>query len=324
MKTKVFIDGSEGTTGLRIHERLGNREDIELLVINPELRKDPDERKKMINASDVTFLCLPDAASIEAVSLADDKVKIIDASTAHRTNPDWAYGFPELSEEHYNKIKEGNRIAVPGCYASGFNAIAYPLMQSGLITADALLTCAAISGYSGAGKKAIAQYQDVETRAEGKTTGDAHDPLCSPRQYALAQQHKHLKEMKAVPGLTHEPIFLPQVCDYYSGMIVSVPLHAEALAKKVTLKELHEVFKNHYAGQTFVKVLELDDAQIAGNFLSANTITGYDGMEVLIYGNDERMVVSTRFDNLGKGASGAAVQCFNIMTGCEPETGLVL
>ncbi len=324
MKTKVFIDGSEGTTGLRIHERLGNREDIELLVINPELRKDPDERKKMINASDVTFLCLPDAASIEAVSLADDKVKIIDASTAHRTNPDWAYGFPELSEEHYNKIKEGNRIAVPGCYASGFNAIAYPLMQSGLITADALLTCAAISGYSGAGKKAIAQYQDVETRAEGKTTGDAHDPLCSPRQYALAQQHKHLKEMKAVPGLTHEPIFLPQVCDYYSGMIVSVPFHAEAFAKKVTLKELHEVFKKHYADQQFVKVLALDDEQITGNFLSANTITGYDYMEVLVYGNDERMVVSTRFDNLGKGASGAAVQCFNIMTGCEPATGLVL
>ena len=324
-KIKVFINGGEGTTGLRILECFEGRDDIELIPIASELRKDPAEVKKKINESDITFLCLPDAASIEAVSYIENpNVRIIDASTAHRTNPDWSYGFPELSAAHREGIKNSKRVAVPGCYASGFNGIVYPMMQAGLITADALITCAAITGYSGAGKKAIAQYQDTDTRAIGKTTGDAHDPLCSPRQYALAQQHKHLKEMKAIPGLTHEPIFLPQVCDYYSGMIVSIPFHADALVKKVTLAELHEVFAKHYESQKFVKVLALDDEQITGNFLSANTITGYDGMEVLIYGNDDRMVVSTRFDNLGKGASGAAVQCMNLMIGAEEDKGLNL
>lgn len=316
-KVKVFIDGSEGTTGLRINERFTGRDDIEVMHINPELRKDPAERRKMINESDYTFLCLPDAASIEAVSLVDadnDKTVIIDASTAHRTNPDWAYGLPELSEEFAKKIATSKRIAVPGCYASGFNMIAYPLVSMGIVDASYPFTIAALSGYSGAGKKAIALYE-----AEDKT-----NDLFAPRQYALPQQHKHLKEMKAIPGLSKEPIFIPVVDDYYCGMIVNVPLHKDLMKTKLSPKELRDELAKYYEGRTFITVCEYGKEADYNGYLVANEMAGLDVAQILVTGNDDRIVVSSMFDNLGKGASGAAVECLNISMGIDPATGLVV
>ena len=236
MAYKIFIDGKEGTTGLKIYERFEKRNDIEILLIDDEKRKDPSERAKMINASDFTFLCLPDAASIEAVSLcANPNVRIIDASTAHRTNPDWAYGFPELSAEHRAKIEKSNRVAVPGCYASGFAAICYPLVKHKIIAPDYPVVCHAVSGYSGAGKKAIAQYESPDRNPE----------LDSPRLYALTQEHKHLPEMMKVSGLSCKPIFNPYVCDYFQGMTVTISLHARLLEKKLSAKEICGIFKEH-------------------------------------------------------------------------------
>lgn len=316
-KVKVFIDGSEGTTGLRINERFATREDIEIMKINPELRKDPAERKRMINASDYTFLCLPDAAAIEAVELVDDDndhTVIIDASTAHRTNPDWAYGLPELSNEYYNKIATSKRIAVPGCYASGFVMMAYPLVQNGIIANDYPVTITALSGYSGAGKKAIALYE-----ADDKT-----NDLYAPRQYALTQQHKHLKEMKAITGLSKEPIFIPIVDDYYCGMIVNLPIHAELMKKKMSPKELRDELASYYEGKTFVRVCEYGKEADYNGYLCANELAGKDYAQILVTGNEDRIMVSAMFDNLGKGASGAAVECLNVSMGIDPTTGLVL
>ena len=232
MAYKVFIDGKEGTTGLKIFERFENRNDIEILSISEELRKDTKERQRLINESDFTFLCLPDAAAIESASLcANPNTKIIDASTAHRTNPDWAYGFPELDKSFREKIQKSNRVATPGCYASGFIALGYPLVQKGIMGKDYPVTIHAVSGYSGAGKKAIAQYGDPN-----RDIG-----LDTPRQYALTQEHKHLKEMKIITGLDFEPVFNPYICDYFAGMTVTVPLHTRLLSKKVTAKEVWEV-----------------------------------------------------------------------------------
>ena len=319
-KVKVFINGSEGTTGLRILERFENRDDVEVLPIASELRKDPAAVKERINQSDITFFCLPDAASIEALTYVENpNTRIIDASTAHRTLPDWSYGFPELSEAHREGIITGKRVAVPGCYASGFISIVYPLVKGGLLPKDALLTCSALSGYSGAGKKTIAVYEDAATRA-----GISPDPLCSPRQYGLAQAHKHLKEMKAIPGLANEPVFLPYICDYYCGMLVTVPFHKAMFAKSVTVKDLQAYFEEYYAGKQFIDVLPEGNELVASNFLPANTLQGYDGMEIMIYGNDERPIISARFDNLGKGASGAAIQCLNLMIGAPEDKGLKL
>ncbi|MBQ9282658.1 MAG: N-acetyl-gamma-glutamyl-phosphate reductase [Treponema sp.] len=314
MAYKIFIDGKEGTTGLKIYERFENRKDIEILLIDDEKRKDPAERAKMINASDFTFLCLPDAASIEAVSLCTNpKVRIIDASTAHRTNPDWAYGFPELSKEHRARIESSNRVAGPGCYASGFASICYPLVSRGIISPDYPVVCHAVSGYSGAGKKAIAQYEDPARNPE----------LDSPRLYALTQEHKHLPEMMKVSGLNYKPIFNPYVCDYFQGMTVTVSLHARLLEKKLTAKEIAEVFKEHYAGCKFVKACDfMGEGTLTESFIPANTLAGTNNMQIITCGNDERIVITSRFDNLGKGASGAAVQCMNIMMGIDEGTGL--
>ena len=309
--TKVFIDGREGTTGLRIMERLGARKDIELLMIDEALRKDPEARREMISRSDVTFLCLPDAAAREAVEMAPERVKIIDASTAHRTLPGWAYGFAELSAEHRQAIACGNRIAVPGCHASGFNSLVYPMVKRGLMSADYPVVCHSVTGYSGGGKKMIAQYQDENRDAE----------LSSPRQYGLTQMHKHLKEMKAVPGLAQEPIFNPIVADYYAGMVVTVPFFTSLLKGKPSLKDIREMFISHYAGQKMVSVIADEEAP---GFLGANNLAGRDVMEILITGNDERVLLTSRFDNLGKGASGAAVQCMNIALGLDETTGLVI
>ncbi len=311
---KIFIDGKEGTTGLKIYERFANRRDIEILLIDDEKRKDPEERAKMINASDFTFLCLPDAASIEAVKLCTNpKTRILDASTAHRTNPEWAYGFPELSAEHRAKIARSSRVAVPGCYASGFASIVYPLVKNGIITPDYPIVCHAVSGYSGAGKKAIAQYEAPDRNSE----------LKSPRLYALTQEHKHLPEMQQISGLAYKPVFNPYVCDYFQGMTVTVSLFTRLMNKKLTGKELTEVYKEQYNSSRFVKCAEfMGEGTLTENFIPANTLAGTNNMQIFVCGNEERLVITSRFDNLGKGASGAAVQCMNIMMGIDEGTGL--
>ena len=313
MKTKVFIDGSEGTTGLRINERFQNRDDIKLLHINPELRKDPNERKKMMLASDITFLCLPDEAAKESAALAaNEDVVIIDASTAHRTQEGWAYGFPELSEAHRSAIKNGKRIAVPGCYATGFISTVYPLIAGGILPKDYPISSFAISGYSGAGKKTIAVYESEDRPRE----------LSSGREYALTQQHKHLKEMKKITGLARTPLFSPIIDDYYSGMLVSVPLYADMLAKKETPESLLDYYAEYYKNQRFIQVSAADDAVAASGFLAGNGLSGWDGLKIYVTGNEERIVLSAQFDNLGKGASGAAIQCMNIVLGCDEAKGL--
>lgn len=315
MAAKVYIDGQEGTTGLKILERFKGRNDIELLRIDPEKRKDNDERKRLINASDFTILCLPDAASIEAVSfIENENTRVIDASTAHRTNPEWAYGFPELSEAHREKIRASKRVAVPGCYASGFLSMAFPLVKNGILPVDYPVTVHAVSGYSGAGKKGIAQYED-ENRAKEFNT---------PRQYALTQSHKHLPEMQIIAGLTYKPMFNPYVCDYFAGMVVSLPLHTRLLSKKYTPSDIKSMFDEHYNGSKFIKVAELNGTDVLTNgFIGANELAGTNNMEIIVSGNDEQILVCSRLDNLGKGASGAAVQCLNIMMGVDETVGLI-
>lgn len=320
MKTKVYIDGSEGTTGLRINERFADRDDIEIMKISSELRKDPEERRKFINNSDITFLCLPDAAAIEAVSLINndnDHTIIIDASTAHRTNEGWAYGLPELGKDFRDKIKNGKRIAVPGCYASGFMMCVYPMIKLSMIGTDYPVSVTALSGYSGAGKKAIALYE-----SESKTKD-----LFAPREYALSQKHKHLKEMKAITGLDREPLFTPVVDDYYSGMVVSFPLYTDLMKKKMTAEEVHAEFVKFYEGEKFIKVMPFGseaDPEGDNNFFAANAFSGRDDAQIFITGNEDRLLITARFDNLGKGASGAAIQCMNIVLGLDEATGLVV
>lgn len=312
---KIFIDGKEGTTGLKIYERFSNRKDIEILTIDEENRKIPEERAKMINASDFTFLCLPDVAAIESAKLCTNpKTVIIDASTAHRTNPDWAYGFPELDFTFREKIMKSNRIAVPGCYASGSIAILYPLVKSGILPKDYPVVIHAVSGYSGAGKKAIALYENQNRNPE----------LDSPRLYALSQHHKHLPEIQKISGLEFEPIFNPYVCDYYQGMTVSIGFHTRLLKKNVKALEVLEMFKNHYKNTNFIKVAENLNGEdfLQEQFIPANTLAGTNNMQIFVCGNDERIVVTSRFDNLGKGASGAAVQCLNIRMGIDETEGL--
>lgn len=314
MKTKVFIDGSEGTTGLRIHERFSERDDIELLTIDPGLRKDPDERRRLINSSDITFLCLPDAAAVESVSLVEnEETVIIDTSTAHRTADGWAYGFAELSDKHRSAIKNGKRIAVPGCHATGFIATVYPMIAGGLMPADYPVSAFSLTGYSGGGKKMIAQYE----------ADDKPEDLFAPREYAITQQHKHLKEMKKITGLTRTPLFSPVVDDYYSGMVVTVPLYTDML-KGADVKGVREFFSDYYRGQRFITVADEDDETASTGFISGNELSGYDGLKIYVTGNEERILLTTQFDNLGKGASGAAMQCMNIVLGCDEAKGLNL
>lgn len=308
---KVYIDGQEGTTGLKLLERFKNRNDIKLLRIAEDKRKDNDERKKMINSSDFTFLCLPDAAAKEAVAMADDNVRIIDASTAHRTNPDWAYGFPELGKDFREKIARSNRVAVPGCYASGFASMVYPLVKLGIMPSDYPVSVHAVSGYSGAGKKAIAVYESADRPAD----------FDSPRQYALTQQHKHLPEMQKICGLEYAPVFNPLVCDYFSGMVVSLPVHTRLLTKKYSADDIRKALAEYYADSFFVKVMPENEPQ--DGFIGANNLSGTNFMEIFVNGNEERLIICSRLDNLGKGASGAAVQCLNIMMGIDEKTGLV-
>lgn len=306
---KVFIDGSAGTTGLRIYERLSAREDIEILSLPEEKRKDPTARKQMINAADIVFLCLPDDAARESVSLVENpNTVVIDASTAHRTLPDWAYGFPELSSAHERKILSSKRIAVPGCHASGFIALVYPLIEAGLVDKQELLTCHSITGYSGGGKKMIADYE-AEERSE---------LLGAPRQYGLTQQHKHLKEMKGITGLENAPVFCPIVSDFYSGMTVTVPLFAKQV--KGSVDEIKAVYKAKYNGE----IVQYTDSADENGFVSGAALSRKDGMRITVAGNDERILLIACYDNLGKGASGAAIECMNMAIGAKKTEGLVL
>ena len=304
--TKVFIDGSAGTTGLRIYERLGSRSDLELMILPDELRKDPAARAQMLNTADVAFLCLPDQAAREAVELVTSpNTVVIDTSTAHRTNPAWAYGFPELTGNR-SAIAGSKRIANPGCHASGFVSLVAPLVEQGMLKPDVKLSCFSLTGYSGGGKNMIADYN-----APGRS------PLLDgPRQYGLTQSHKHLPEMVKVCGLDYAPVFCPIVGDFYSGMEVTVPLFACDV--KGGMDEIKELYKNYY---TSGLVQFAEDADPDG-MLSAAAFSGKDDMSVSVYGNDDRIILVSRFDNLGKGASGAAIQNMNIVLGIDESTGL--
>lgn len=313
---QVFIDGAEGTTGLRLHDRLSARDDVHLLSIDASLRKDPAARAKISSQADVVFLCLPDAAAKEAVqAITSSRPIIIDASTAHRTHPDWAYGLPELSPLHRTKIADSKRIANPGCHASGFLALAYPLIAQGIVDADYPFTAHSVTGYSGAGKSMIAQYADLNRAAYYN----------SPRQYALAQQHKHLPEMQLISGAMFPPQFSPIIADFYAGMVVTIPLHTRLMRKKMCAQELQRFFAEYYAAQTLVRVQDWD-AQNAfeGGMINTGALAGQDYMEIFVCGHTDQTVLLARFDNLGKGASGAAIQCMNIACGCEETRGLSL
>jgi len=309
---KVFIDGKEGTTGLRIYERIGQRADIELITLSEELRKDRDARAAALNSCDIAFLCLPDAAAIEAVSLIENPdVMVIDTSTAHRTSPDWAYGFPELSEAHRKAVVNAKRVSVPGCHASGFISLVAPLVAAGVIDTDALLHCHSLTGYSGGGKKMIAAYGDENRPAD-------YD---APRQYGLGQTHKHLPEMAVRTGLDTAPVFCPIVSDFYSGMLVTVGLFAGQV-NGASVEKIAEVYRKVY-NSGVVKYVESSQFAPDG-FISAASMTGLDTMEVTVTGTADRILLMSRFDNLGKGASGAAVQCMNLMLGLDETAGLAV
>ena len=308
---KVFIDGSAGTTGLRIAERLESRNDIELIRLTEENRKDTEARRKALNEADIAFLCLPDAAAIEAVSLIEnDNTVVLDTSTAHRTNENWAYGFPELSPEHEEKVINSKRIAVPGCHASGFISLIYPLVENGIISKDILLSCFSLTGYSGGGKKMIAEYEDAERE----------ELLNAPRQYGLSQKHKHLPEMSKVTGINNAPAFIPVVDDFYSGMEVTVPLFASQLKDGFTVEDVKNVYREKYQGPVVKYTEDFDE----NGFVSANKLSFKDSMEISVSGNEDRILLIARYDNLGKGASGAAVECMNLVLGVDKTTGLEL
>ena len=310
MKPKIYIDGKDGTTGLQIYDRLAGRKDLELLLIDEDKRKDTAERQKLMNAADIVFLCLPDAAAIEAVELVTNpETCIIDASTAHRTAPGWDYGFPELSAEHRAHIASSKRIANPGCHASGFISAVYPLVAHGIVPPDYPMTCFSLTGYSGGGKKMIA-YEDPARDAE----------LDAPRIYGLNLKHKHLPEMQKIAGLDFPPVFNPVVDDYYKGMATTIQLRNDLLAPGTTAQRVWETLRDHYADAQMVTV-----APFGGTtpMIAGNAMAGKDTLQLIVYGNEEQTAVTALFDNLGKGASGAAVQNMNIRLGLEESTGLI-
>ena len=308
-KVKVFIDGQAGTTGLQLKSKLVNHPGVTLLEIDNDKRKDTDERQRLMNDSDVVFLCLPDAAAIEAVKLVTNPdTVIIDASTAHRTADGWTYGFPELSDEHYEAIKKAKRIANPGCHATGFISIVYPLISSGIMPTSYPVTAYSITGYSGGGNKMIADYEDP----------DREEEIGTPRQYGLTQMHKHLPEMKKVTGLDSEPVFNPIVSDYYCGMAVSVPLYTKLLNKKMSADELYEFFSDYYKNSEFISVHKAPES----GFLSPIGLEGTNKMKIHICGNADRVTITSVFDNLGKGASSAAIENMNIAMGFDIATAL--
>ena len=313
MAYKVFVDGQEGTTGLRIHEYLAGRSDIEVLKIDADKRKDAAERARLINASDVSFLCLPDAASREAAAMVSNpNTCLIDASTAHRTVPGWSFGLPELAKDQRAKIRASKRIANPGCHASAFILAVRPLVDAGLLAPEALISATSITGYSGGGKSMIAQYE---------AGGDAK--LDSPRPYALGLAHKHLPEMMAHTGLKHAPVFMPIVGSFYKGLAVTVPLHLSQLRAGTRAEHLHEALSAHYAGERFIKVLPLrDPATLETGFYDVQACNDTNRVDIAVFGSETQVLVMARLDNLGKGASGAAVQSMNVHLGLDEGLGL--
>ncbi|HEY5560424.1 MAG TPA: N-acetyl-gamma-glutamyl-phosphate reductase [Clostridiaceae bacterium] len=312
MKHKIFVDGQEGTTGLKIDDYLSLREDIELLKIDSEKRKDPKERKKLINKADIVFLCLPDEAAREAVLMIEnEKTKVIDASTAHRTDTDWVYGFPELSPNQREKIKNSKRVSVPGCYATGFVSLIYPLISRGILQKDYPVTCCGISGYSGGGKNLIKSYE-----------AGAINNIHSHKYYGLGLKHKHIPEMQIVTGLDYPPVFTPIVQNYYNGMTVSIPLANRLLNKSIY--NLQELFEDYYKGESFVRVIPKDYKEYLDNgFLDAEGCNNTNRLDIFVFGNEEEILLTARLDNLGKGASGAAIQNMNIMLGLKEDIGLI-
>lgn len=310
MKTKVYIDGQSGTTGLQIYDRIGQREDLELLRIPEELRHDPNERKKYLNSADIVFLCLPDEGAREAVSFIDNpNVRVIDASTAHRTNPDWTYGYPELSKAQRAAIRTSKRVANPGCHATGFISTTAPLVAMGVIPKDYPMSCYSLTGYSGGGKKMIAEYE-AEARSE---------LLDAPGIYGLNLQHKHLPEMQTVTGLAYPPVFMPVVDDYYKGMATTIMLQNRLLPGQPSAEEICAKLADYYRDEHFVSVVPFGEND---SKLYANKLAGTNRLEIVVCGHEEQTTVTAVFDNLGKGASGAAVQNMNIMLGLPEETGL--
>ncbi len=306
---KVFIDGQAGTTGLQLKSKLDKHPEVNLIEIEESKRKDADERQRLMNSADVVFLCLPDAAAVEAVKLVTNSdTVVIDASTAHRTLDGWAYGFPELSQAHREKISKAKRIANPGCHATGFISLVYPLIASGIMPASYPVTAHSITGYSGGGNKMIGEYECEERSAE-------YD---SPRQYGLTQMHKHLPEMKKITGLDSEPVFNPIVSDYYCGMAVSVPVHTKLLSKKITVEEIADFYKDYYKESNFISVCTLPE----NGFISPMGLEGTNRLVIYVGGNDDRITLTAVFDNLGKGASSAAVQNMNIAMGFDETTAL--
>jgi N-acetyl-gamma-glutamyl-phosphate reductase len=315
MKHKVFVDGQEGTTGLRIHEYLAQRADIEVLRVAPEFRKDPAERARLLNAADVAFLCLPDAAAREAVAMVDNpRTCVIDASTAHRTLPGWAFGLPELAADQRDRLRRSKRIANPGCHASAFILLLRPLVDAGLVPVTQAMTATSITGYSGGGKKMIEQYQ---------AGGDV--ALTSPRPYALTLTHKHVPEMMAHTGLQARPIFMPIVGNFYKGLAVSVALQPAQLAPGTTPEDLQAALEKRYAGERFIRVMPLrEPGTLEVGFFDVQAANDTNRVDLFVFANDDRQVIlMARLDNLGKGASGAAVQAMNVHLGVEESLGLV-
>jgi N-acetyl-gamma-glutamyl-phosphate reductase len=312
MTAKVFVDGQEGTTGLRIHEVLAARSDVQVLSIAPDLRKDPAERARLLNAADVAFLCLPDAAARESAALVTNpNTCVIDASTAHRTEPGWTFGIPELAPGQRDAIRRAKRIANPGCHATGFVLLLRPLVDAGIVPRDLALSATSITGYSGGGKKMIAEYEAGAPK------------LASPRPYALALAHKHLPEMVAHTGIATRPVFMPIVANFYKGLSVSVPLHLKQLRAGTTGATLHEALQQRYAGERFVRVMPLSDpATLEEGFFDVQACNDTNRVDIFVFANAEQALLMSRLDNLGKGASGAAVQAMNVHLGVDEGTGL--
>ena len=316
MKKTVFVDGQHGTTGLKIHERLKVREDIEVIEIPEGKRKDPEAKKKLINEADIVFLCLPDDAARESVSLIkNSSVCVIDGSTAHRTTEGWVYGLPELKKEQRDLIKSSTRVTVPGCHATGFVLMLFPLVTQGIVDPDYPVSCHAVAGYSGGGKAMINDYKDE----------NSPDYIQNPRLYSLSLNHKHLPEMTKVVGLTRPPIFTPTVVNVYNGEIVSIPLVPSCLKKNISAGEIREALAEYYASEQFIKVLPYPaDDYLKNGFLTFTDCNGTNNLELFVFGGKDRILLSARYDNLGKGASGAAVQNMNIIFGLPENTGLEL